>query len=100
MKKNLMMLALVSGIFAVSSPVEAGCNTGTPDCSGTKHFIGTAEHRCFRVYLGTDEKQELDFCLRRDERHPVKVHSGDTYCAWERNDPLPRDCKKMWIKID
>lgn len=92
----LLILALVGGIGAMSAPAEAGCNTGKPNCSGTKTFTGTAEQRCFRVYLG-NANQELDFCLRRGESHPVKVQSGDTYCAWERNDPLPKDCKQMWI---
>lgn len=78
---------------------KAGCSTAAPNCSGTKTFVGKAENTCYRVYL-SNEKEELNFCLRRDEPHPVKVQSGDTYCAWERIDPLPKDCKKMWIDTD
>ncbi len=79
---------------------QAGCNTGHPNCSGTKTFVSKAENTCYRVYLGNGN-QEQDFCLRRDDPpHPVKVESGDTYCSWERNDTLPRDCKKMWIETD
>lgn len=99
MKKYLVFLMFVGGIVAVSSTAEAGCSTGNPDCSGTKTFIGTADHRCFRVYLD-NKKEQLNFCLHQDEPNPVKVQSGDKYCAWERNDTLPKDCKKLWIDTD
>lgn len=78
---------------------KAGCSTEAPNCSGTKTFFGKAENTCYRVYFN-NKKEELNFCLYRDEPNPVKVQSGDTYCAWERNDLLPKDCKKMWIETD
>lgn len=99
MRKYFLMFALVGGIGLLSSNAEAGCNTGKPDCSGTKTFIGTADKRCFRVYLGSIN-QTLDFCLVVNDTNPVKVQSGDKYCVWDRNDTLPKDCNKMWIDTD
>lgn len=99
MRKYLLMVGLIGGIGFVSVSAQAGCNTGKPDCSGTKTFVGTADKRCFRVYLGS-VNQTLEFCLIVNDTHPVKVQSGDKYCAWGRNDTLPKDCKTMWIDTD
>lgn len=100
MRKFLIIAFLGAAAMGLSDKAAlAGCNTEAPNCSGTKTFVGKAENTCYRVYL-SNKKEQLNFCLRRDEPNPVKVQSGDKYCAWERNDPLPKDCKQMWIDTD
>jgi len=95
---RIVSVAILSGISLLASvAAEASCSRCQPNCQGNATFLGGPTWRCFSIRAPNGQ---TNFCTAPDSgNHTVYVVSGERYCWWERNEPLPAICKTPLLAV-